>query len=90
MPRERTAYKELRKAKKRHFKNISTKSDLRTSIKNFESLVKEKKTDEARKELSSLISKLDKAASKGIIKNNTASRKISRLMRKLSPRSPKA
>ena len=86
MPRERTAYKELRKAQKRHFKNISTKSDLRTSVKNFESLVKAKKTDEAKKVLASLISKLDKAASKGIIKNNTASRKISRLMKKLSPK----
>ena len=84
MPRERTAYKELRKAKKRHFKNISTKSDLRTSIKDFESLIKAKKTDEAKKTLSSLVSKLDKAASKGIIKNNTASRKISRLMKKIS------
>ena len=85
MPRERTAYKELRKAKKRHFKNISTKSDLRTSVKNFESLVKTKKNDEAKKALSLLISKLDKAASKGIIKKNTAARKISRLMKKLSP-----
>ena len=85
MPRERTAYKELRKAKKRHFKNISTKSDLRTSIKNFESLITAKKADEAKKALSALVSKLDKAASKGIIKNNTAARKISRLMKKLSP-----
>ena len=85
MPRERTAYKELRKAKKRHFKNISTKSDLRTSVKNFEGLVKTNKNDEAKKALSLLISKLDKAASKGIIKKNTAARKISRLMKKLSP-----
>ena len=85
MPREKTAYKELRKAKKRHFKNISTKSDLRTSVKNFEGLVKTKKNDEAKKALSLLISKLDKAASKGIIKKNTAARKISRLMKKLSP-----
>lgn len=84
MPRERTAYKELRKAKKRHFKNISTKSELRTSVKNFESLVKAKKTDEAKKSLALLISKLDKAASKGIIKKNTAARKISRLMKKIS------
>ncbi len=84
MPRERTAYKELRKAKKRHFKNISTKSELRTSVKNFENLVKAKKIDEAKKALSSLISKMDKAASKGIIKDNTAARKISRLMKKLS------
>ena len=88
MPRERTAYKELRKAKKRHFKNISTKSELRTSVKNFESLVAAKKTEEAKKELSALVSKLDRAASKGIIKNNTAARKISRLMKKLSARSP--
>ncbi len=85
MPKERTAYKELRKARKRHFKNISTKSDLRTSVKNFENLAKAKKNDEAKKALASLVSKLDKAASKGIIKNNTAARKISRLMKKLSP-----
>ncbi|MFA5144160.1 MAG: 30S ribosomal protein S20 [Candidatus Omnitrophota bacterium] len=90
MPRERTAYKELRKAKKRHFKNISTKSDLRTSIKDFESLVKANKTDEAKKALSLLVSKLDKAASKDVIKKNTAARKISRLMKKLLPRGPKA
>ncbi|MDD5436149.1 MAG: 30S ribosomal protein S20 [Candidatus Omnitrophica bacterium] len=84
MPRERTAYKELRKARKRHYKNISTKSDLRTSIKNFESLLKAKKNDEAKKALASLVSKLDKAASKDVIKKNTAARRISRLMKKLS------
>ena len=86
MPREKTAYKELRKSRKRHFKNISTKSDLRTSTKHFESLVTAKKVDEAKKALASLVSKLDRAAAKGIIKNNTAARKISRLMKKLSSR----
>ncbi len=84
MPIERTAYKELRKAKKRHLRNISTKSDLRTSVKNFETLVTAKKADEAKKALPDLVAKLDKAASKGIIKSNTAARKISRLMKKLS------
>ena len=84
MPIKKAAYKELRKAKKRHYKNISTKSDLRTSVKNLESLITAKKFDDAKKLLPSLISKLDKAASKGIIKKNTASRKISRLMKKLS------
>ncbi|MDD3905923.1 MAG: 30S ribosomal protein S20 [Candidatus Omnitrophica bacterium] len=84
MPRERTAYKELRKAKKRHFRNISTKSDLKTLAKNFERLVKEKKTAEAKKALSTLVSKLDKAVSKGVITKNTAARKISRLMKRLS------
>jgi len=91
VPTERTAYKELRKAKKRHFRNISTKSELNTAAKNFASLLKAKNAEEAKKALSTLVSKMDRAASKGIIKPNTAARKISRLMKKLSsPRSPKA
>jgi small subunit ribosomal protein S20 len=84
LPIEITAYKELRKAKNRHFKNISTKSEMGTLAKNFERLVLAKKTDEAKKVLKTLVSKIDKASSKGIIKANTASRKISRLMKKLT------
>lgn len=84
MPVKRSAYKELRKAKLRHYKNISTKTELRTLAKKFEKLVTSKKPDEASKALAALVSKIDRAASKGIIKRNTASRKISRLMKKLS------
>ena len=84
MPRERTAYKELRKAKTRHFKNISTKSELHTLEKKFQKLVDTKKADEAKKCIALLVSKIDKASSKGVLKPNTASRKISRLMKKLS------
>lgn len=84
MPRERTAYKELRKAKKRHFKNISTKSELKTLKKNFEKLVSSKKLEDAKSVLKTLTSKIDRAASKGVIKANAASRSISRLMKKLS------
>lgn len=90
VPIKRTAYKELRKAKKRHSRNISTKTELNTAAKNFASLLKAKDAEEAKKALSILVSKMDRAASKGIIKPNTAARKISRLMKKLSPRSPKA
>ena len=84
MPIKRSAYKELRKSKLRHFKNISTKSELRTLAKKFQALVEAKKPDEAKKVLGMLTSKIDKAASKGIVKKNAASRKISRLMKKLS------
>ncbi len=84
MPRERTAYKELRKAKTRHARNIAVVSELKTLAKNFERLISDKKTEEAGKALPQLVSKIDRAASKGIIKDNTASRKISRLTRKLS------
>ena len=84
MPIKKSSYKELRKAKGRHFKNASTKSELRTLVKKFEKLVADKKTDEAGKMIPSLVSKIDRAASKGVLKDNAASRKISRLMKKLS------
>lgn len=84
MPTERTAYKELRKSRLRHFKNISTKTEIRTFVKSFEKLVADKKPDEAKKALNNVVSKIDKAASKGILKSNTASRKIARLMKRFS------
>lgn len=84
MPIKRSAYKELRKAKLRHFKNVSTKTKLKTVVKKFQKLLDTKKVDEANKAISELISKIDKAASKGILKRNAAARKISRLMKRLS------
>lgn len=86
MPIKKTAYKELRKSRIRHFKNTSTLSELKSMIKKFESLVSGKKMDEAKKFLSLLASKIDKAVSKGVIHKNAASRKISRLMKQLTAR----
>ncbi len=79
MPHKRSAYKELRKAKNRHFKNISIDSELNTLTKKFERLVTDKKTAEAKEFLKKLVSKIDKAASKGILHKNAASRKAARL-----------
>lgn len=84
MPRKRTAYKELRKAKHRHFKNISTVSELKTLIKKFEKLVAEKKAAEAKGFIGLVSSKIDKAVTKGVLHKNNASRRKSRLMKKLS------
>ena len=84
MPRERTAYKEIRKAKKRRIENISTKTELKTLKKSFERLIADKKIDEAKKALPLITSKMCRAVTKGIIKKNTASRQISRLSRSLS------
>ena len=90
MPIKKSAYKEIRKAKKRHLANISIKSELRTLTKQFESTLAKGKPDEAKKAANELVSKIDRAASKGVLKNNTASRKISRLMKKLSGAKAKA
>lgn len=84
MPRERTAYKELRKARGRHFKNISTMSELRTVAKKFEKLVSEKKAAEAKALADTLISKFDRAAAKGIIHKNAAARRESAVRKQLA------
>ena len=84
MPHKRSAYKELRKARKRHLRNISLKSDLKTSIKKFERLLSEKKTEEAKNYLNTLVATLNKAASKGIVHKNAAARKTSRMTKKLA------
>lgn len=84
MPIKKSAFKELRKAKKRHLRNIKIISEIKTLNKNFVNLVGEKKLEQAKKILNQLIVKLDKAALKKVIHKNKASRKKSRLMRKLS------
>jgi small subunit ribosomal protein S20 len=84
MPIKRASFKDLRKSKRRHARNISTRSDLHSAVKRFESLVAAKKTDEAREFLGTVISKIAKAGAKGVIHPNTASRKISRLTKRLS------
>jgi small subunit ribosomal protein S20 len=94
MPIKKSASKELRKAKKRHLKNIGVISELKTLNKKFTGLVDEKNVGEARlpldkqggqakKILEQLTAKLDKAAAKKIIHKNKASRKKSRLTRQL-------
>lgn len=83
MPIKKSAMKELRKSKKRHLHNLDTLSALKTLNKKFLQLVGAKKIEEAQKMLTQLSSKLDKAARRNVIHKNKASRKKSRLMRKL-------
>jgi len=84
MPIKRASFKDLRKSKKRHVRNMAIQSELHTLIKKFDSLVTAKKAAEAKDVLKSLLSRIDKAASKGIIHKNAASRKTSRLTKRLA------
>ena len=84
MPIKRSSFKDLRKSRARHVRNLSTISEIRTLAKKFESLITEKKVKEAGAALSKFASKMDKAAKKGVIKDNTAARRISRLMKRLA------
>jgi len=84
MPQKRSAYKELRKSKRKHARNVKAISEVRTLIKKYNSLLQDKKFDEAKDFLKNVTSKMAKAAAKGIIRKNTASRKLSRLSKNLS------
>lgn len=83
MPILHASFKSIKVTKKRAELNQPVKSRLKTETKKFINLLAAKKLDEAKKQLINVISELDKACSKGIIHKNTASRKKSRLMKKL-------
>lgn len=84
MPVHRSALKRMRTSQKRHTRNVAAKSELKTSIKKADQLISQKSVDEAKEAVRLACSKLDKAATKGVIHSKTASRKKSRLTRRLS------
>lgn len=79
MPITKSAKKALRGSLKKKAANDRNKKAVKESIKKIEKLVKEKKTDEAKKLLPVAQSAIDKATKKGVYKKNTASRKKARL-----------
>lgn len=83
MPNKKSAAKELRKAVKRNAANKKVvnklKDSVKTSLKQIKAGDKKVKEDYAK-----TIKAIDKAAKKGVIKKNTASRKKSRLMKKIN------
>jgi small subunit ribosomal protein S20 len=83
MPIKKSASKELRKAKRRHLRNIEIASELKSLTKKFLNLVEQNKTEPAKEVLRTLAKRLDKAVHKNILHKNKAARKKSRLTRKL-------
>ena len=70
----RSAEKQRRQAAKARIRNTAGKSRLKSALKKARAAVAEGKAD-----LSTGFSEIDKAAKRGIIKNNTADRYKSRL-----------
>lgn len=83
MPRRRTSVKQQRKDKKKHLHNLRVKQSLKKTLKKFQMLVSAKKIDEAKAFLGKVFSQLDKAAKKNVIHPQTASRRKSRLAKRL-------
>lgn len=84
MPNIKSAIKRTKTIEKRRAHRASQKSDLRTSLKNFEKAVNASDVALAKSTLLVAVKKLDKAASKGLIHKNAANRQKSRLMKKLN------
>jgi small subunit ribosomal protein S20 len=79
MPNTKSAARRVRNSARKAERNKAVKNGLKDKQKTLAALIKAGKKDEAAKALSAVVSALGKAAKKGVIPKNRASRKQSRL-----------
>ena len=84
MPNTKSAIRRVRRVKKQTQVNRIRKSKYKNAIKQMEQLLKSKEKDKAKKYFSKFQSILMQVAKSGIVSRNTASRKISRVSKKIS------
>jgi small subunit ribosomal protein S20 len=82
--RHKSTIKRARQAEKRHLRNKAVLSSVKGAVKKVLTAVDEKKPKEARALLREATSALSQAVTKGALKRNTASRRISRLALKVN------
>ena len=79
-----SAEKRDRQNKKNKIRNAAVKSKTKTEIKKVLAAVEELDRESSEKALKSAITVIKKAASKGVYHKNNASRKVSRLTKKVN------
>ena len=84
MPNTKSAIRRVRRVKKQTQINKIRKSKYKNAIKQMELLLKSKEKEKAKKYFSKFQSILMQVAKSGIIDKNTASRKISRISKRIS------
>lgn len=84
MAYSKTPEKRARIAEKNRLRNKAYKSQLKTSIKNFETALNNNDIEAAREKLLQATSLIDKSVSKGILHKNTAAHKKSALAKKFN------
>ena len=84
MPNTKSAIRRVRRVKKQTQVNRIRKRKYKNAIKKMDLLLKAKETAKAKKYFSKFQSILMQVAKSGIINKNTASRKISRVSKKIS------
>lgn len=84
MATHKSAIKRHKQSLKRAERNRAAKSAVKTCIKKVNSAIEKKEVDRVDTLLKEAIRLINKTASKGIIHKNNASRKISRLTKKVN------
>lgn len=79
MPITKGAHKAHRSSLKKHVFNVRRKTVMNDTVKKLRKMVEAGKTEDAQKMLPEAYKAIDKAAKRGVIKDNTAARKKSRL-----------
>ncbi|MBQ6860490.1 MAG: 30S ribosomal protein S20 [Clostridia bacterium] len=84
MPNIKSAIKRVKTIKTKTSENSMVKSAYKTAVKNFNAAVEEGNKEKATELFKVAVKAVEKAANKGVIKDNTASRKKSSLARTLN------
>ncbi len=79
----KSAIKRIRVIRKKTARNKMIKSQLKTAIRRFEEALDQDQFEVAKEKLQFVDKKLKQAAAKNVIHKNKASRKLSRLTKKL-------
>jgi small subunit ribosomal protein S20 len=80
----KSTIKRARQAEKRHQRNKAALTSVKSVMKKVLSAVEQKNLDVAKASLREATSALNKAVTKGVLKRNTASRRVSRLAVKVN------
>jgi len=83
MPNTKSAIRRVRRVKKQTQINRIRKSKYKSAVKKMDSLIKSKDKAEAKKYFSKFQSILMQVAKSGVVGKRTASRKISRISKKI-------
>ncbi len=84
MPQIKSSIRSVKTDAERRSSNFAAKSSVKTAIRKTAETITAGNTEEATTLLAKAASKIDKAASKGILHKNAAARKKSRLAKKLN------
>ena len=84
MANKKSAIKRLRSMDRRRLRNRTYKGGARTAVRKARHLIEQGHVEEAREAVRVAVSALDKAAEKGIIHQNNAARRKSRLMQQFN------